>query len=563
MPPTLVDSVNWWVQTFALLRPYLDARSAKHGIYWLVAHGTWHACPQLPAVLPDLFIGQTFRGLGVCSNWQKLPPTQCFLHRGCQCAFRACPPLPPPGRPKLPAGDFESREGVSRNVPPRGQGKALKWCPLWVTRGSPFLQPDDIRDNKRSPCRAWHLVEQNSMRQPPQAACRIHPKIAHAFQEAEKALIQSSQFWRSLVQELSEAEGEAGVSHHLASHWQCYEACFDFQKLVVESPCPPEDHHPRDRDHKSPDEADQVRTDAARAFEQLWGLAHPHLAHSIRPPADRGEWQDLMPARAPTAQYRDFMQRLQSKWHRAVEHWRTSGRNDQGWLQQRDVFVIPVLSGLPCVNKHWTRMGSSLPRPVEILLNLFGGKGWATSCDRLAALRSRWALRARCHYPCVRQAGSPVRVGHLAGIRLAGRVRVVIVADPLLRINCTQLGQDIEQDRFFSEGGMWSPARLWHRARRLGINESPAESWCGVLSRLWNPVQGPLTGPLVDRLRLCAGGVKGNTLDDTVVDKVAATIRAKLFPGRHPHKPELFKRRLQQVHLLHKPTLQCKPGGEL
>ena len=256
---------------FALLYPYLDARSAKHGIYWLVAHGTWHACPQLPAVLPDLFIGQTFRGLGVCSNWQKLPPTQCFLHRGCQCAFRACPPLPPPGRPKLPAGDFESREGVSRNVPPRGQGKALKWCPLWVTRGSPFLQPDDIRDNKRSPCRAWHLVDQNSMRQPPQAACQ---------------------------------------------------------------------------------------------------------------------------------------------------------------------------------------RGSS-------------------------------------------------------------------------------------------------------------INASPAESWCGVLSCLWNPVQGPLTGPLVDRLRLCAGGVKGNTLDDTVVDKVAATIRAKPFPGRHPHKPELFKRRLQQVHLLHKPTLQCKPGGEL
>ena len=202
-----VDSVNWWVQMFAFLHPYLDARSAKHGIYWLVAHGTWHACPQLPAVLPDLLVGQTIGRLGVCSNWQELPPTQCFLHRGCQRAFRASPPLPPRGRPKLPAGDFESREGVSRNVPPSGQGKALKWCPLWVTRGSPFLQPDDIRDNKRSPHRAWHLVNRDSMRQPPQAACRIHPKIAHTFQEAEKALTQSSQFWRSLVEELSLAKG--------------------------------------------------------------------------------------------------------------------------------------------------------------------------------------------------------------------------------------------------------------------------------------------------------------------------------------------------------------------
>ena len=94
------------------------------------------------------------------------------------------------------------------------------------------------------------------MRQPPQAACRIHPKIAHAFQEAEKALTQSSQFWRSLVQELSEAEGEAGVSHHLASHWQCYEACFDFQKLVVELPCPQEDHPMCNRDQEADHEAD-------------------------------------------------------------------------------------------------------------------------------------------------------------------------------------------------------------------------------------------------------------------------------------------------------------------
>ena len=235
-----VDSVNWWVRMFALLHPYLDARSAKRGIYWLVAHRAWRACPQLPAVLPDLLLGQTIRGLGVCSNWQELPLTQCFLHRGCQCAFRASPPLPPPGRPKLPARDFESAAGVSTNVPLRG--KVLKWCPLWVTRGSPLLQPHDIRDAKRCPHRAWHLVDQQSMRQVPQAACRIQPQTAHAFQEAETALVQSSQFWHSLVEELSCVEGETGVSHHLASHWRWYEACFDFQKLVVESPPPPEDH---------------------------------------------------------------------------------------------------------------------------------------------------------------------------------------------------------------------------------------------------------------------------------------------------------------------------------
>ena len=125
---------------------------------------------------------------------------------------------------------------------------------------------------------------------------------------------------------------------------------------------------------------------------------------------------------------------------------RSTGHDDQGWLQQRHISVIPVLSGLPLVNKHWARMGNSFPHPVKILLNLFGGTGWAISCDRLVTLRSRWALQARCHYPCVQHAGSPVRAGHLAGVRIAGRVRVVIVADPLLRINCTQLGQDLEQD---------------------------------------------------------------------------------------------------------------------
>ena len=121
-------------------------------------------------------------------------------------------------------------------------------------------------------------------------------------------------------------------------------------------------------------------------------------------------------------------------------------------------------------------MGHLLPRQVEILLNFLGGAGWATSRDKLVTLQSRWALQARCRHPCVQQAGNPVRAGHLAGIRLKGQVRVIIVADPLLRVNCLQLGQDLEQDRSFSDGGVRGAPRLLHRARRLGINKSPSES---------------------------------------------------------------------------------------
>ena len=218
-----------------------------------MAHCAWRVCPQLPAVLPELLVGQTISGLDVCTNWQELAPTQRLLHRGCQCAFRASPPLPPLGRPKLPARDFESIKGVSTNVPLHGKtpgrsnaplhSKILKWCPLWVTRGSLLLQPHDIRDAQRCPYRAWHPVERNSMRQAPQEACCIHPKTAHAFQEAETALEQSGQFWQALIKELSLAEGKAGVSQHLALHWQWHEACYDFQKLLVELPCLSEDHH--------------------------------------------------------------------------------------------------------------------------------------------------------------------------------------------------------------------------------------------------------------------------------------------------------------------------------
>ena len=321
----------------------------------------------------------------------------------------------------------------------------------------------------------------------------------------------------------------------------------------MEFPCLPEDRNPLDR-HRDSDGAEQDGIEAthafegaARAFEQLWDLAHPHLVHSIRPPADRGTWPDLMPPRAPREQYKHFIQRLQSKWRTIVADWRSTGCDGQGWLQQDKISVMPVLAGLPPVNRGWFHAGRLLPRSVEILLSLMAGASWITSRDKLVTLRSSWALRARCRHPCVQHAGNPVRAGHLAGIRLRSKVRVIIVTDPMLRVNCLQLGQDLEQDRFFSDGGVWGVARLWHRTRRLGINESPAESWCGQLSKLWDPVQGPLTGPLVDRLRLCASGVKGNTLDDAVVDKVAATIKAQPFPERHPDKPELFKRRLKQV----------------
>ena len=65
----------------------------------------------------------------------------------------------------------------------------------------------------------------------------------------------------------------------------------------------------------------------------------------------------------------------------------------------------------------------------------------------------------------------------------------------------------------------------------MGISEAMSESWASILSRMWNPTQGPLTGVLIDRLRLHVNGYRGLTSDEHIVDLVA-----KHLPSLKPYR---------------------------
>ena len=126
---------------------------------------------------------------------------------------------------------------------------------------------------------------------------------------------------------------------------------------------------------------------------------------------------------------------------------------------------------------------------------------------------------------------------------------VVIVAVHYLPA-VRRIASSLEAHRAFGNE-CWYALRCWRRSRRMGMSEALAESWASVLKQLWNPVHGPLTGVIADRLQLHLAGYRGAPDDNLcrlcqhglalatlpTAQVVAGLLRAQRGFGYQPRAP--------------------------
>ncbi len=453
-------------------------------------------------MLPEVVVEQTYHGLNIASDAEDLPAGTALLHSSCQCPYRRARPLRggpvPMGLREHPREPQRDPTTVTRVL----RAGRLVAMPCWAAVSSFQVQPADIRDRHRWPSAFCHKVTLSAMAQPSQRLCRVGSRLAHASRQLNDALVQSAAFASQLAGEAREYEGDVGVTRVLARHWELFRIAFDFHSLLDQP---------------------QTPNAAVRAFAELWDLTRPELEFSIRPPPEWGEDTELLPQHAPVNQYRELLHRLREAWKVELATWKATYTSPRNWLAQRDVLVCPVMSHLPPVSKQWGF--HPLPLRVAAVLACFQPwQVWSHATRNLKDIRGQHSIRVACALPRVTRHLGKVRPrGCLARVSWNNRL-VVVVAECFIP-HCEQIACDLETYRSFSRG-TWGVVRLWHRERRRGISEAPAESWCGQLGHLWDPVQGPMTGPLIDRLHLRANGFRGTGLDEHVVSQVCAALDA-------------------------------------
>jgi hypothetical protein len=232
-------------------------------------------------------------------------------------------------------------------------------------------------------------------------------------------------------------------------------------------------------------------------------LVGPHLALvgsvSARPPVAKwGRLEDLLPMAPPIQQYLLFAANLRAAFRNEVDRWHSSGTVARGWFKPHDRIAVTPVMGLPPLAKS----SALLPNRVLVLIAMFTGcPSFTVSGDTPGVVAGRhMALSLR--YPCQRAVrGQPARPGVLLSVTVSGKRRLAVAIGDSIVVDRNHVARDLERDSGLVRG-CWGIVRLWHRERRRGISEAPAESWCGQLGALWDPVQGPLTGALVDRLAL-------------------------------------------------------------
>ena len=149
----------------------------------------------------------------------------------------------------------------------------------------------------------------------------------------------------------------------------------------------------------------------------------------------------------------------------------------------------------------------SEPRPACLILAYVGSyPAWCVRPDRVAP----WAKSSVF--------GSAVKC-------VKNTRRIVVVLREEKRLQQHKVCAAFETQAKLSKK-CWHVARMLHRCRHLGGNETPAEKWTGILKTLWNPVQGPCTRTIVGQLKLKAAGVRADGTDEGFVQGVAQSLAA-------------------------------------
>ena len=495
-----------WVQVIPMVLPYIGSMAdVRTGVHSLVSALIGKHFRGLPSMLAGMLSNNKFHGLGVTLDWPEPSFGNLDVHHACQCMSR--------------------RDSDPVLVRHRWHGKR-RTMPCWAA-ADPVRQPSRARDGSRDPQAWFSEVDRESWRMPPKRACRVQRRFVQTAVDITMGIEASLAYIHELgVQVADYIVGDVGVTRDLQLRWQLSARCFSLMHLAT----------------------GPLDDTAVEAFKQLYSLAMPELRHTMLPA--ESEWGKIsIPMAPPVEQYRIFAGRVRCAWHEEVQGFTDHGRSDRGWVDFQGVMAVPF-SCLPPACRDWSR---STPWAVLQRVAEFMSPAFFTERRKMLRPCGRTAVREIVKAAPPESTTRPWQSGAFFAVSIGKVRRLMVVRSAVLQPIDTAMASSIEDDRFFTKG-VWVVARHWHRERRRGISTAPAEGWTGVLGRLWDPVQGHMSGTLVDRLQLVASGFKGVGLDEPIVDAVAAAMpcdpflsgRAKKIRGEESLAP-LLARRLQRA----------------
>ena len=232
--------------------------------------------------------------------------------------------------------------------------------------------------------------------------------------------------------------------------------------------------------------------DCRRAFLELYTELLPDLSATAWPEGRAWAHVSQQWPSAPDmlVQYKEFRAMVQKKAQR-----------DADWFA---IDRVILCAWHPIVHAILLRARSE-PRPACLILAYVGSyPAWCVRPDRVAP----WAKSSRSAVKCVKNTR-----------------RIVVVLREEKRLQQHKVCAAFETQAKLSRK-CWHVARMLHRCRHLGGNETPAEKWTGILKTLWNPVQGPCTRTIVGQLKLKAAGVRADGTDEGFVQGVAQSLAA-------------------------------------
>ena len=249
--------------------------------------------------------------------------------------------------------------------------------------------------------------------------------------------------------------------------------------------------------------------DCRRAFLELYTELLPDLSATAWPEGRAWAHVSRQWPSAPDMllQYKKFRAMVQKK----------AQQREADWFAVDRVIVCawhPVVHAiLLCARSE--------PRPACLILAYVGSyPAWCVRPDRVAP----WAKSSCSAVKCLQRVGLREEK-RLQRVGVKNTRRIVVVLREEKRLQQHKVCAAFETQAKLSRK-CWHVARMLHRCRHLGGNETPAEKWTGILKTLWNPVQGPCTRTIVGQLKLKAAGVRADGTDEGFVQGVAQSLAA-------------------------------------
>ena len=522
-----------------LLRAYMPEKEWVAFYRCVVVAWHWRALPLLVQCTYELLAQRKFQGCNAMVTPPVIPgryPGEYKLcHPACQCAYRNARCLPsgpiPLGqkehkRQPQPSSEanmvlLHARDGAA------GRVLALK-VPAWtcvpptaVNRPLHFIGAPTLKTHGGHPgcftvgwrmLEAWRLIDQGV--RDAQQWCALHREeflayqgdvgVPKFFQEAWADM--SDAWWfpnfvplRTAQVHTIEPNPPIHAQRASALHW------FEAQQLcrcVATAAAP---------------EPEVGLKSSKRAFLHLYKALGHDLSCTGWPSSSSFSWvkREWPSARDMLQQYNGFIDAVK----------RRSARSP-GWFKTQSVVVC---AWHPIVQALLARTRASTEATALILSYVGGFLAWCLPAGRLSEGDDGSYKR--------RVARGPVR----------RRGRLVAALGEVRALDQNAICATLETNKnWVRRNQMWHVVNMLHRSRHLGGNETPGERWTGVLKCFWNPVLGPCTRTIVNRVKLRLAGVRGDGMDEDFVRMVAASFEGDPLAAKSSSTLAQYQRMRQE-----------------